>query len=141
MIAQLPVVRFGLCCKACHRRSSSGFQCLNQAFSISSVPLVGVRGSLSLSHLRTKLLKIFGKYFKLNLLWWRGGVTVTSSCASPASVITFPDKNLMKTEDRILSVTIWGGGASMSFHRNCFQHPANLNIIWSAQVRSASKSP
>ena len=31
-------------------------------------------------------------------------VSVTSS-----SVITFPDKNLMKTEDRILSVTIWGG--------------------------------
>ena len=34
--------------------------------------------------------------------WWL--VSVTSS-----SVITFPDKNLMKTEDRILSVTIWGG--------------------------------
>jgi len=26
---------------------------------------------------------------------------------SLVTVITFPDKNLMKTEDRILSVTIW----------------------------------
>ena len=48
-------------------------------------------------------------------------VVVEVMSVTRVSVITFPDKNLMKTEDRILSVTIWGGGSSMSFHRNCFQ--------------------